>query len=177
MSICFHLEIIVELSDCFSLFLVSCYLHSLLIIVYVKFIIRNIAMHSRASGSVVSNVTCCLWISLSTRVDFISVHSTKSSAKQFASSTVPTSPNLFHHFPSSFSWRSVHLFQILSRPLLSEDQGYYSFFSEACQDHQKLDSFTPFPSFTAYSRNFIPQIIIHPQNMQFMERLASFLLS
>ena len=33
--------------------------------------------------------------------------------------------------------------------LLSGDQGYHSSSSEACQDHQKLNSFTPFPSFTA----------------------------
>ena len=42
--------------------------------------------------------------------------------------------------------------------------------------HQKLNSFTPFPSFTAYFTNSISQIIIHPKNMQFMERLP-FLLS
>ena len=46
-------------------------------------------------------------------------------------------------------WRSSHLLQILSRALLSGDQGDYSSSSEACQNHQKLNSFTPFPSFTA----------------------------
>ena len=57
------------------------------------------------------------------------------------------------------------------------DQGYYSSSSEACQDHQKLNSFTSSPSFTAYFTNSISQIIIHPKNMQLMERLALFLLS
>ena len=38
-------------------------------------------------------------------------------------------------------------------------------------------SFTPFLSFTAYFTNSISQIIIHPKNMQFMERLVFFLLS
>ena len=38
-------------------------------------------------------------------------------------------------------------------------------------------SFTPFPRFTAYFMNSISHIIIHPKNMQFMERLAFFLLS
>ena len=52
-------------------------------------------------------------------------------------------------FPSSFSWKSLHLLQILYSRLFSGDQGYYSSSSEACQDHQKLNSFTPFPSFTA----------------------------
>ena len=33
--------------------------------------------------------------------------------------------------------------------LLSGDQGYYSSSSEACQDHQKVNSFTPFPNFDA----------------------------
>ena len=51
--------------------------------------------------------------------------------------------------PSSFSWRSFHLLQILKQTLFSGNQGYYSSSSEACQDHQKLNSFTPFPSFTA----------------------------
>ena len=52
-------------------------------------------------------------------------------------------------FPSSFRWTSFHLLQILSRAMFSGDQGDYSCSSEACQDHQKLNSFTPFPSFTA----------------------------
>ena len=38
---------------------------------------------------------------------------------------------------------------IFSRALLSRDHGDYSSSSEAFQDHQKLNSFTPFPSFTA----------------------------
>ena len=76
----------------------------------------------------------------------------------------------------SLTWRSSHLLHILSRALLPGDQGYYSSSSEACQDHQKLNSFTPFPSSTAYFRSSISQIIIHPKNMQFMERLAFFLL-
>ena len=79
-------------------------------------------------------------------------------------------------FSSSSSCRSVHLLQLFSRALLSEDQGYYSCSSEACQDHQKLNSLTPFPSFTTQSMNSIPQIIIHPKNMQFMEHLAFILL-
>ena len=52
-------------------------------------------------------------------------------------------------FPSSFSWRSVQLLQILSRALFSGDQGYHSSSSEACQYYQKCNSFTPSPSFTA----------------------------
>ena len=67
--------------------------------------------------------------------------------------------------------------QPLPHRLLVGDQGYYSSSSEACQDHQKLNSFTPFPSFTAYFTNSISPVIIHPENMQFMERLAFFLLS
>ena len=62
--------------------------------------------------------------------------------------------------------------QPLSHRRLVRD--HYSSSSEACQDHQKLNSFTPFPSFTA---NSISRIIIHPKNMQLMERLAFFLLS
>ena len=58
-----------------------------------------------------------------------------------------------------------------------EIKEYYSSSSEACQDHQKLNSFTPFPSFTAYFTNSISQIIIHPNNMELMERLAFFLVS
>ena len=61
--------------------------------------------------------------------------------------------------------------------MFSGDQGYYSTSSEACQGHQKLNSFTLFPSFTAYFTNSISQIIIHPKNMQLMECLAFFLLS
>ena len=49
--------------------------------------------------------------------------------------------------------------------------------SEAFQNHQKLDSLRPFPSFTAYFTNSISQIIIHPKNMQVMEHLVFFLLS
>ena len=49
-----------------------------------------------------------------------------------------------------------------NRTLFSGDQGYYSSSSEACQDHQKLNSFTPFQSFTEYFKNSISQIIIHP---------------
>ena len=44
---------------------------------------------------------------------------------------------------------------VLSWALLSRDQGFYSSSPEACQDHQKLNSFTPFPSFTALSTNSI----------------------
>ena len=58
----------------------------------------------------------------------------------------------------------------------SGDQGDYSCSSETCQDHQKLNSFAPFPSFTAYFTNSTSQIIIHPKNMQSTERLASFFL-
>ena len=79
--------------------------------------------------------------------------------------------------PSSFGWRSFHLLQMVSLALFSGDQAYYSSSSEACQGHQKLNSFTPFPSIAAYSTNFIPQIIIHPRNMQFMERFTLLLLS
>ena len=86
--------------------------------------------------------------------NLLSVFSTKSSQKPLVSSS----------FPSSFRWRSFHLLQIISRTLFSGDQGYYSSSSEACQDHQKLKSFTPFPSFTAYFTNSISQIIIHPKN-------------
>ena len=50
-----------------------------------------------------------------------------------------------------------HLLQILSRALFSGDQGDYSSSSEACQDHQKVNSFTPFPSFK--STNSVPQVI------------------
>ena len=64
-----------------------------------------------------------------------------------------------------------------SRALFSGDQGHYSSPYEACQGHQKLNSFTPFPSFTAYFTNSISQIIIQPKNMQFVERLTFFLLS
>ena len=55
----------------------------------------------------------------------------------------------------------LSIFYILSRALFSGDQGYYSSSSEACQDHQKLNSFTPFASFTAYFTNSISQIVIH----------------
>ena len=73
-------------------------------------------------------------------------------------------------FPSSFSLRYFlnflsnffHLLPIVSRTLLSGDQIYYSSSTEACQDHERLNSFTPFPSFTASSTNSIPQLIIHP---------------
>ena len=64
----------------------------------------------------------------------------------------------------------------VSRALLSGDQGYYSCSSEMYQDHQKLDSFTPFLGFTTRSTNSTPQITIHPKNIQSMEHLA-FLLS
>ena len=64
-----------------------------------------------------------------------------------------------------------------SRALLSGDQGCYSSSSEACQNHENPNSFTPFPSFITFSANSIPQIIIYPKSMQFMERLAFFLLS
>ena len=47
-------------------------------------------------------------------------------------------------------------------------------YSHLTQTHSH---FTSFPSFTAYFTNSISQIIIHPKNMQFMERLAFFLLS
>ena len=83
--------------------------------------------------------------------------------KPFVSSTILTLPDLSNLFQLSFKLRPSHLLQMSS--------------SEACQDHQKLNSFTPFPSFNAYPTNSIPQIIIHPKNMQFMERLAFFLLS
>ena len=49
----------------------------------------------------------------------------------------------------------LSIFNRLSRELLAGDQGYYSSSSEACQNHQKLNSFTPFPSFTAYFTNSI----------------------
>ena len=52
-------------------------------------------------------------------------------------------------FPSSINRRPFHLLQILSRALFSGDEGYYSSSFEACQNHQKLNSLTPFPSFTA----------------------------
>ena len=71
--------------------------------------------------------------------------------------TIPTSPNpsnLF--FSASFSSRTFHILQILSPELLSGDQGYYSNSLEACQDHQKLNSITSFPCFTAYFTNSIP---------------------
>ena len=67
---------------------------------------------------------------------------------------------LFH---PRFSWGSFHLLKILSRALFSGDQGYYSSSSEACQDHQKLNSFTPLPSSLPTSRtlshksSFIPR--------------------
>ena len=65
-------------------------------------------------------------------------------------------------FPPSISSIPFHLLQILSHALFSGDQGFYSSYSEACQDHQKLNSFTPFPSFAAYFTNshkssFIPR--------------------
>ena len=41
------------------------------------------------------------------------------------------------------------LLPILSRALFSGDQAYYSSSSEAFHNHQKLNSFTSFPSFTA----------------------------
>ena len=69
------------------------------------------------------------------------------------------------------------ILQILSRALLSEDEEYYSSSSEACQNHQKLNSFIPCQSFISSSANFIPQIIIHLKNMQSMERLPFFLIS
>ena len=43
--------------------------------------------------------------------------------------------------------------QILSRALFSGVQGDFSSSSEACQSHQKLNSFTPFQSFTDYFKN------------------------
>ena len=49
--------------------------------------------------------------------------------------------------------------------------------SELCQEHQKLNSFTPFPSLNTYSTNTIPQIIIRPKSMEFMEHIAFFFLS
>ena len=52
-------------------------------------------------------------------------------------------------FPLSFSSRSLRLLQILSRPLLSKDQGYYSCSFKAYQDCQKLDSLKTLPRFTA----------------------------
>ena len=74
------------------------------------------------------------------------------------------------------AWLEISALQTISRPLLSGDQGYYSCSSEAHQDHQKLESLTPFPSFTVSSTNSVPQIIIYPKNVQYMERLAfSFL--
>ena len=53
----------------------------------------------------------------------------------------------------------------------------YSCSSEACQNHQKLDSLTLTSGFTTQSTNSIPQIIIKPRNMQLMKRLAFFFLS
>ena len=79
--------------------------------------------------------------------NLLSVFSTISSPKPFVSSTIPTSPNLSNLFPSLFSWRSFHHLQILSRALFSGGQGYHSYSVEACKNHQKLNSFTPFPSF------------------------------
>ena len=38
--------------------------------------------------------------------------------------------------------------EILIMVMIAGDQGYYSCSSEACQDHQKLNLLTPFPSFT-----------------------------
>ena len=46
-------------------------------------------------------------------------------------------------------------------------KGIFSCSSEACEDHQKLNSFKLVPSFTAYFTNSIQQIIIHPKNLQF----------
>ena len=63
-------------------------------------------------------------------------------------------------------------YRYFSRALFSGGQEYYSSSSEAFQDHQRLKSFTPFPSFTAYFTHFISQILIHPNNMQLMDRLA-----
>ena len=76
----------------------------------------------------------------------------------------PNNPNLTKSptpCPSSFSRRSFHLLQIISRALLSGHQGDYSCSSEACKDHQKLNYFTPFLRISAYFTDSIPQIIIH----------------
>ena len=71
--------------------------------------------------------------------------------------TIPTSPNTSNlFFSASFSSRTFHILQILSPELLSGDQGYHSSSLEACQDHQKLNSITSFPCFTAYFTNSIP---------------------
>ena len=63
----------------------------------------------------------------------------------------------------SFSLRSFQLLQILSRALFSGDQIDYSCSSEAFQNHQKLNSFTPFqvtlrsPRILSYKSSFIPR--------------------
>ena len=51
---------------------------------------------------------------------------------------------------------------------------YHKCSSEGCQEHQKLNSFTSSPSLLPNPRTLSPQIIIHPTNVQFMERLAFF---
>ena len=75
-------------------------------------------------------------------------------------------------FPSSLSRRPFHILRMLSRAWLSGGQGYYSCSAEACRKHQKLNSFTPFPSFTAKSTKSTPQVTIRPKNVEFMESLA-----
>ena len=111
----------------------------------------------------------CKIYSLSSRQTPVQSHSSHQQSQPHQIS--PTS------FLLPFSWSCFHLLHALSRALLSGDQEDHSCSSEARQNHQKLNSFTPFPSFTAYFTNSIPPIIIHPKNMQFMERLAFFLLS
>jgi len=44
-------------------------------------------------------------------------------------------------------WRYFHFLPPFSRTLLSENQKHYSWFSEACLNHQRLYLFTPFPSY------------------------------
>ena len=81
---------------------------------------------------------------------------TKSSPKQFVSSTILTAPNLSNLF-TIFAWFEIfQSFQILLRALLPEDQGDYSCSSKTCQDHQKLDSLTPFQKFHCLIHEFYP---------------------
>ena len=63
--------------------------------------------------------------------------------------TSPLQKSLCH--PLSYAHEKVSILQVpfLDVALLSGDQGYYSCSSEACQNNQKLNSFLPFPIFTA----------------------------
>ena len=136
----------------------------------------SLANYIQISNPFISRVllSCLGWCSKVHLFVFV----TKSSSKPFLSSTITTSQNPSSKpLLSSSSCESFHVLQIITQTFFSGDQGHYSCSSEACHNHQELNSFTPFPSFTAYSSNFIPQIIIHLTNMQFMERLAFFLLS